>query len=153
MSSDTAAAPAADVAVRPVPEVTYLSRAFWTGGSRGELRIQRCSDCQVWQHPPRARCPRCGSAQVEYPAVSGRGKIFTFTIIHHCYRPGVPLPIVVALVELDEQPGLRITSNVTGCRPDQVSIDQAVEVVFEEQPGGIFIPLFQPMDMESTTAC
>lgn len=133
---------------RPTPTLNYLNREFWTGGSVGELRIQRCGECQVWQHPPRARCPRCASAEVTYQAVSGRATVYTFTLVHHAYRPGLALPVVVALVELAEQPGLRITTSITGCPPDQVAIGQDVRVVFEDQSDGIFVPLFEPIGIE-----
>ncbi|HWE55736.1 MAG TPA: OB-fold domain-containing protein [Acidimicrobiales bacterium] len=135
---------------RPTPELNYLNREFWTGGAEGELRIQRCTDCRSWQHPPRARCPRCGSGRLAYPAASGRGTVYTFTLIHHAYRPGLTLPVVVALVELDEQPGLRVTSNITGCPPAAVAIGQPVSAVFEDQENGIFVPLFEPIEKVST---
>jgi uncharacterized OB-fold protein len=122
-----------------------LNREFWTGGAAGELRIQRCPECQAWQHPPRARCRICARAELTYQAVSGLGTVYTFSVIRHPYRSGIPLPVVMALVELPEQPGLRITTNITGCEPERIEIGLPVRVVFEDQGNGTFVPLFEPV--------
>ena len=49
---------------RVLPEVTAESRAFWTGGFEGELRITRCQSCRGWIHPPVGACWRCRSLDV-----------------------------------------------------------------------------------------
>src|SRR5918992_3602220 len=93
-------------APRMPPPLTALNRPFWTGGARGELLIQRCQGCGRWVHPPTDRCPSC-DGELRAEPVSGRATVFTFTINRHPYNPAVPLPYVIALVELVEQDGLR----------------------------------------------
>jgi uncharacterized protein len=129
---------------RPEVALTPLSRAFWTGGATGELVIQRCRGCQAWLHLPRERCPRCGSGHLGFDATSGKGTLFTYTVIHHAYREGLIVPFVIGLVELPEQTGLRVTSNVVGCGSDDIFVGMPLHVVFERQKDDIYVPLFEP---------
>jgi hypothetical protein len=76
--------------------------------------------------------------------VSGQGSVFTFTVNHHPFNPAVPVPFVIAVVELIEQPGLRFTTDLVECDIDEVHIGMAVEVVFE-QAGEAWVPLFRPI--------
>ena len=76
--------------------------------------------------------------------VSGRGSVFTFTINRHSFNPELPVPYVIAIVELAEQPGLRFTTDLVECDIDEVHIGMAVEVVFE-QAGEAWVPLFRPV--------
>jgi hypothetical protein len=75
--------------------------------------------------------------------VSGRGSVFTFTVNRYVYNPAVPVPYVIAIVELVEQVGLRITSNLVDCDVDKVYIGMPVVVTFE-QAGEAWVPLFRP---------
>jgi uncharacterized OB-fold protein len=125
----------------PVPQITDENGAFWTGGRDGELLITRCSACGYWVHPPSPRCPQCFSDAVEPQAVSGRGTVYTFTINRQAWVPGLEVPFVIAMVELDEQPGLRLMTNIVDCPVDEVEIGMPVEVAFVER-GEAFIPVF-----------
>ena len=125
------------------PAVTDLNRAFWTGGADGHLLIQRCGSCGRWVHPPVARCPACDGPELRPEPVSGRGTVFTFTVNRHPYNPAVPVPYVIALVELEEQADLRLTTNVVNCPPDEVTVGMSVQVLFEHE-GDLWIPLFEP---------
>jgi uncharacterized protein len=75
--------------------------------------------------------------------VSGRGTVFTFTINRHPYNPEVEVPYVIAIVQLEEQAGLRFTTNITGCEPGAVFIGMPVEVAFEPA-GDAWAPVFRP---------
>ena len=127
---------------RLLPPLTDLNRAFWTGGSRGELLILRCAECGRWVHPPAATCPDDGGPLAPH-AVSGRGTVFSFTVNRHVYNPAVPPPYVIAIVELEEQANLRFTTNIVNCAPEDVAIDMPVTVTFE-QHGEVFVPVFEP---------
>jgi uncharacterized OB-fold protein len=79
--------------------------------------------------------------------VSGRARIATFTVNHQPWMPGPALPYVVAIVEIDEQPDVRLMTNVVGCPPEAVRIGMPVRVVFEHHPdpdGDVWLPLFEP---------
>ena len=127
---------------RLLPHVTEVNRAFWEGGRDGLLHLEFCPSCERFANPPQGRCERC-EGPVEFRAASGRGRIFTFTINHQPYNPAVPVPYVVALVELEEQEGLRVFTNIVNVSPEDVAIDMEVSVVFEDHDP-LFIPVFVP---------
>jgi uncharacterized OB-fold protein len=114
-----------------VPHPTPEDREFWEGAHRGELRIQRCNDCGLYQHYARLLCSHCGSLDIAWVTASGRGTVHSFTVIR---QNGVPpfnelLPFVVALVELEE-PGARILATMPECKPEDARIDMRVEATF-----------------------
>ena len=125
------------------PAVTPENEHFWRGGADGVLKLLRCSACGEYVHPPAPVCGGCLSRDVAVEPVSGRARIVTFTVNHQPWIPGFDPPYVVAIVELDEQPGLRLTTNIVHCPIEQVHIGQRVRVVFEEEEG-IYYPLFEP---------
>jgi hypothetical protein len=130
-------------APRMLPALTDANREFWTGGARGELRILRCAACRRWVHPPVDACPAC-AGRLAPETASGRGTVFTFTINRQAYHPEVPPPYVIAIVELAEQAGLRVPTNVVNCDPERVACGMPVRVVFEAH-GEIYVPLFEPL--------
>ena len=131
-----------DARPRILPPLTPSNRAFWTGGADGSLLIKRCSACCRWVHPPTDACPGCGG-ELSAEAVSGKGTLFTFTVNHQAFRPEVPPPYVIAIVELDEQPDLRVPANIVNCEPDDLHCGMEVRVLFEQQ-GEHFVPCFEP---------
>ena len=133
---------------RTTPGLTDLNRGFWTSGADGELRLLRCQDCTFWLHPPKPICPKCWHRDIRWEATSGKATLLTYTVNHKAWNPGVPVPYVIGIVELPEQAGLRMTSNIVGCPPDEVSIGMPLVVTFEQQDE-IYIPLFEPDRGES----
>jgi uncharacterized OB-fold protein len=126
----------------PTPQITDDNRAFWTGGHRGELLVLQCT-CGYYVHPPSPRCPVCLSDAVEPRPVSGRGHVYTFTINRRPWEPDLEVPFVLAIVELEEQAGLRLMTNVVGCPVEDVEIGMPVEVTFVAR-GAASIPHFRP---------
>jgi uncharacterized OB-fold protein len=126
----------------PVPQVNDDNREFWTGGRDGELRIVRCGDCGFYIHPPSPRCPRCLGSNVAPAAVSGRGRVYTYTVNERVWAPGLDVPYVIAIVELEEQAGLRLMTDLVDVPLDQVAIEMPVEVEFREQ-GDVHVPVFR----------
>jgi uncharacterized OB-fold protein len=143
MSSTQSESPPVSASALPTPKVDDDNRAFWTGGRDGELRIARCSDCGYYIHPPTPRCPQCLSDDVEPAAVSGRGRVYTYTVNRRVWAPGLDVPYVIAIVALEEQSDLRLMTNIVGCSPDEVAMDMPVRVEFREQ-GGVYAPVFRP---------
>ena len=128
---------------RVLPQVVAGNEHFWTGGAQGELRLLRCAACRHWIHPPAPICPRCLSRDVRPEAASGRARLATYTVNHQPWIPGFPPPYVIAIVELEEQPGLRLTTNVVDCAVPELRIGMPLRVVFE-QHDDVWIPLFAP---------
>ena len=130
---------------RLLPALKAETEHFWRGGARGELVFLRCSACATYIHPPAPVCPVCLGRDHEPAAVSGRGEVVTFTINHQPWNPTVEVPYVIAIVELDEQKGLRLATNIVGCPPEEVRIGMRVRVTFLERED-VWLPLFEPDD-------
>ncbi len=128
---------------RPLPEISPMNEYFWCGGKYGQLHILRCSDCEWFIHPYAARCTACGSANLSPEPVSGKGRVAGFTINYQPWIQGVEVPYVIALIELAEQPNVRLMTNLPECAPEEVAVGMEVEVYFEQQDD-IFVPLFRP---------
>ena len=129
--------------MRPLPELTPANEWFWTSGADGRLSVQRCGECATLVHPPVPICPRCRSRASEPAPVSGRGVVVGYTINAHPWLPGFDPPYVVAVVALEEDPEVRLTTNIVGCDPADVHIGQEVAVRFEKHED-VWIPLFEP---------
>jgi len=129
---------------RTLPAIDRDNEAYWTWGREGKLAIHRCAACEYFIHPPVSFCPRCESRDVAPQAVSGRGRVVTFTVNHKPWVPGLAAPYVLALVAIAEQDDVRIACNIVECAPDAVDFDMEVEVVFEPAED-LWIPLFRPV--------
>jgi uncharacterized OB-fold protein len=127
---------------RKLPALTADTAAFWQGGAAGELRIHHCPACDRHYHPPAPVCPRCGSFDVAPRVTSGLGTVASYTVNHQAWTPELHEPFVVAIVELAEQAGLRLLSNVVGCPPTEVHIGMPVQVAFEQHED-VWLPLFR----------
>ena len=148
--------PHPDAAPKPfrlLPELTSLTSPFWLGGERGELVFQRCQTCGYYLHPPAPVCPVDYSPEIAPEAVSGRATVVSFTVNVQVWNPTMPSPYVIALVALEEQPSVRLTTNIVGCPPEYVHIGMPVRVLFEQHEdseGAVWIPLFTPRDKVSS---
>ncbi len=127
---------------RKLPQLTPDNAAFWQGGAQGKLMMCHCGGCQHFFHPPAPVCPRCSSGAVAPRQVTGRGQVASFTVNHQPWTPELGEPYVVAIVELDEQPGLRFVTNIVGCSVTDVHIGMRVRVTFEPIED-IWLPLFE----------
>jgi hypothetical protein len=89
-------------------------------------------------------CGSCLSKDLAPAAVSGRATVATFTLNHQPWVPAPDHPYVIAIVEIEEQPDVRLMTNIVGCAPEDVHIGMAVTVEFEEHDD-VFIPVFAPV--------
>ncbi len=130
---------------RVLPRVDDANRHYWTGGEHGELRILRCDTCGTWVHPPAPICPNraCLGRSLTPQATSGTATLHTYTVNHQPWYPGLDPPYVIAIVELPEQEGLRITTSLVGVDPEEVRIGMPLRVVFE-QYDDVWLPFFEP---------
>lgn len=141
--SDTATPPAA-VPERKLPLLEPDTAFFWTAGEQGRMLIQRCTHCHVWQHPPLPRCARCGSEDVAPQPVSGKGRVASYTINHERWVPGLEVPFVFGVIELEEQAELYVFTNVLA-PVDAVRVGMAVGVEFERHED-VWLPMFRPVE-------
>ena len=129
---------------RPLPD--FDAQEFWDGCNRGELLMQQCADCQRFRWLPRPMCPHCNSLKHKWERVSGRGKVYSYTIIAHPVHPAAveKVPYNVAQVQLDEDPDLILVTNLVGVKNEDVRIEMPVQVVFEEHEPGVKLAKFTP---------
>lgn len=113
--------------------------AWWV---RGELRLQRCADCRAWQHPPRHRCPTCGSTATGFEPIAGTGRVFTWTVTHRPIDPAFTPPYAVVVVELDEGP--RLVGNPRGLELGELRLDLPVRVALEPASETVALVVFDP---------
>ena len=132
-------------ATKPVPVPDDVSAPFFDGARDRKLMLQHCTGCDAWSFPVRERCPHCFAAKLTWRQASGRGTLYTFTIMHQIMNPGFAsaVPYNVAQIDLDE--GVRMVSNVVGVGNDALRIGMKLEVVFEDAGDTVSIPKFRPV--------
>ena len=126
---------------RVLPVVTDWNRFFWTSGADGRLRFQRCADCGTLRHPSGPSAAPAGPTRPRWPRSSGRGVVQSCTTNYQQWSPDYPVPYSVAVVAIEEDPRIRLTTNIVGCAPDEVVIGMRVRVRFEQEEGRLAAPL------------
>lgn len=128
----------------PLPVPSEDSAPFWEFLQQGELRLQRCTACSTFAHPPRQMCEACGSFEREWAPVSGHGTVYSFVITRQAIHPSFEghTPYATVLVELDEGP--RLTSNLVDVAVDDLQIGLRVELVLISVSEEVTLPLFRP---------
>ena len=97
-----AAAPA--IPPKPLPHPSILSTPFWEALNKGEFKLQRCTACGYYNHPPKIICPSCHGRKLEWTAVPQTGTVYSYTVVH---RPPsaafkADVPYAVGLVDIDD---------------------------------------------------
>jgi len=116
--------------IKPLPKPSPASLPFWEAARRHELKLQHCAKCEAFVYYPRYRCPTCFSEDLEWRPVSGRGKVYSYTVVRRAStRSFGDGPYVLAIVELEEGP--RITTNIVA-PPEQVRVEMPVAVYFDD---------------------
>jgi len=128
---------------KPLPLTNEDSQEYWEACKRGELRLQKCAGCAHVRFPPAALCPRCLSESFAWEPMSGRGKVYTWIVVHRPQHPAFfeDVPYNVAIVELEEGP--RLHSRIVGCSNEAIEIGMPVEVVFEKKNDDVTMPYFK----------
>lgn len=137
----------------PLPDPDWApTRPFWEAAARHEVRIPRCGSCRTWIWYPRERCPVCGEASPRWERVSGRGTLFSFTVVRHAFLPQLAdeIPYITGLVALDEDPSVRLVTRVVDAEAADLDIDAPMVVVFRVLrfagvEGEVTAPCFAPL--------
>ena len=128
---------------RPAPPLSERTSPYWLSGAEGVLKLATCQACGFRLHPPKPICPKCRGRDIQFAPVSGRGRIHSWTVNRYAWAAGLPPPYVIAEVELEEQEGLLILTNIVDCPLDDLRIGLPVQVAFEPA-GDAFVPVFRP---------
>jgi uncharacterized OB-fold protein len=141
----------------PLPDLADERTAeYFAGAARGELVLPRCDSCNRFVWYPEDECPHCGARSFTWTRVSGRGRLFTWTIVRRAFLPAFEemVPFVTALVSLEEDPAVRIVSYVVDCEPDALAAELPVEAVFRPlqfptvRDRSVSVPMFVPAAAE-----
>lgn len=135
--------PAKPAARRPLPGVSDDTRYFWEGCEAGKLLIQRCTACQTLRHPPAPVCIECHSFDWDTVEASGKGKLYSFVVMHYPEVPPFDYPNPVGLVELDE--GVRVIAGLVGVDRAEIRIGQRLQVEFQRFDDQQTLPQFRPV--------
>jgi uncharacterized OB-fold protein len=124
------------------PAVTDETEAFWSAASEGRLLVERCAACGAESFPPRGMCRSCRARVMKPVEITSRGRVYSFTVNHQRWLPGLEVPYAIVLVEFADHPGVRVMGRLRGCDPEAAMIGMEVAVGFEPGPGGFAIPCF-----------
>ena len=139
---------------RPLPLPDRDTAPFWRAAAKHRLVFQRCSACQTFRHPIGPLCPACRSFDFDWVESSGRGAVYSYTVVRHQTHPAFVVPYTVLLVQMEEGPRL-----VARLRPDgrpsgrdpvdaRLRIGAPVRLEWEDVPGQT-LPVF---DLEEPSA-
>lgn len=136
----------ADVVAPLVPAPNELTSAYWNGAREHKLVIQRCRSCSRWQHWPEPVCSNCLSFDLGFEAVGGRGVVYSYEIATQAFHPAFAtrLPFVIAVVELTEQPNLKLVTNLVNFAQDSIEVGAPVEVTYQQLDDTFELPVFRP---------
>jgi uncharacterized OB-fold protein len=131
---------------RPLPDAA--TGPYWAAARERRLAMPRCDDCGRFHFYPHTLCPHCNSPRLKWTDCSGKGVVYSFTVVHRAPSPAFAalVPYVVAAVKLAEGP--HMMTNITGCAPDAVRIGMPVRVVFQQLSDEITLPMFEPVPEE-----
>ena len=126
------------------PPITEITQAFWDATRDERLLVQWCVPCDTAIFYPREVCPSCLGTELEWRESAGEATVYAVSVQHRAAWPTLAdrVPYAVALVDLDE--GIRMMTNIVGCDPEDVRVDQRVSVRWEALSDGRNLPVFAP---------
>ena len=129
---------------RPLPAPNALTEPYWQAAQQRELKLPRGESCTKFHFYPRSACPHCGSTVLAWQAVSGKGEVYSYTVVHRAPSQGFAeqVPYVVAVVALAEGPHLM--TRLIQVQAEAVYIGLRVQVEFEKQDDETTLPVFRP---------
>lgn len=128
----------------PLPDA--LTQPFWDGCKRHVITVQKCRSCGRMRHRPSAGCHHCGGDTADWVELSGRGTVYTCTIVRRAFHPAFTedVPYAVGLVSAEEDETVRFHTRFVECDPADIAVGTGVDVVFEPDATGIVLPFWRP---------
>lgn len=116
----------------------HWTHPFWDAARQHRLTAAQCADCGHFRMPPTPFCPHCRSQRLNWPELSGRGTLYSFTVVRRLALNGAEahLPYAPCVIELDNAPGARLISNMTSCRISDLKIGRAVKIAWRDHADG-----------------
>ena len=128
------------------PGLDRDSEPFWSALHAGELRLQRCTRCEILRWPPRAMCNRCFHFDAVWQRVSGRGVLVSWIRTHQVFAPvySAKVPYIVIQVALAEQDDVMM---IGGWQSDRDPVTgEVVEARFTVADGDEHLLDWAPVD-------
>jgi uncharacterized OB-fold protein len=123
--------------VPEAPEPTVETQGYWAAARDGRLMIGHCRSCSTVHFYPRGRCPHCLGADTDLVEVSGRGTVYSYSVMRRA-----KVPYAIAYVSLEE--GVTMMSNIVACDFDSIQVGMPVQVTFRPAENGAMVPMFAP---------
>ena len=131
---------------KPLPDITDLTRPFWTAAKNGKLVLQKCQRCATFNFHPKPWCIECGSRELTWTAARPSGTVYShtvsYTVAMNSPAWAAEMPLILCLINLDD--GARMYGQVTACRAEDIRIGMRVDVHFEDISDDAGIPKFRP---------
>ena len=129
----------------PAPLADATTLPWWQAAAEHRLVVQRCTACERTRLPPAPVCPECRGSDADWKELSGRGEVYTYTLVHRPIAAGQKLPYVIAVIALAGAGGVRMISNVVDVEvPDGLEVDMRLEAVFDDVTEEWTLPKFKP---------
>jgi uncharacterized protein len=128
----------------PLPRINPMTQFFWDGCRAHKLLILRCQACGTFIHYPRPVCRVCLSTDLAPEEVSGRAQLYAYTVVVQAFHPYFvdKLPYTLAVVELEEQAGLRLTTNLLDVPESELRTGLPVRLVWRDVAPDLVLPMF-----------
>jgi uncharacterized OB-fold protein len=133
-----------DAYKKPIPIADEASKPFFDAAREHRLLLQKCASCGSFMWPVKPRCTNCWSADITWVQASGKGTLYSFTLMHQVFQPGFSDEIPYNIAEVDLAEGVRIVSNIVGCSNSELQIGMSLEVTFEDITDEVTLPKFKP---------
>ncbi|MFB7640973.1 Zn-ribbon domain-containing OB-fold protein [Peribacillus butanolivorans] len=121
---------------KPIPLKTQDNSPYWDGADRHELILQKCKSCNEYSHPPGPSCAKCGRTELRWESQGSdiNGKVYSYIVSYRPFLPGFQddLPLIIAIVELNKLPQVKLIGNILQCSPDDIGIGMPVKMVWKE---------------------
>ena len=133
----------------PLPEGILVTdrwtREFWVACQSHQLRVPGCSDCGLHRMPPTPFCPSCLGRELKWSNVSGRGIVFSYTVVRRAIPPAVDeqIPYVPAVIALEDCPDVKLVSAIIDSDIERVYIGASVSLVWRPDATGQALPFFE----------
>lgn len=128
--------------------IPQWQQRFWDSLREGRIRVQRCSSCETFRHVPKEICAHCHSTAYSWEPVSGRGVVYTYTIVHRAPTPAYQQRAPYAIVHAEMEEGFRMVATMTGAAQECVEIGAPIRVVYSELSPEWTIVEFEPVTEE-----
>ena len=127
----------------PQPSSDHEALPWWEACAEHRLTVQRCTECSHTRLPPSPICPECRSDASDWKLLSGKGSLYSYTVVHRPIALDQEVPYVIAVIALEGGDGVRMISNIVDTPHADLAIDLPVEIVWEDMGPDLSMPRFR----------